>query len=188
VNKTPRDFRLGLGHPVLEFVATLGRRQDDQPLERLQTPRDVSDWFALAGLGAGVRVEPELLAEARALREAIFGLVTAARGDRRPETADLRLVNRWARRPTVSPQLDASMRIRWVGSAPGQAVLVRLAAAAVELVAGPDRKRIRNCADPSCSLMFIDRSRPGRRRWCSMERCGNRAKTARYRHQRAQAV
>jgi predicted RNA-binding Zn ribbon-like protein len=32
--------------------------------------------------------------------------------------------------------------------------------------------------------MFIDHSRPGRRRWCSMERCGNRAKTARYRQRR----
>jgi predicted RNA-binding Zn ribbon-like protein len=32
--------------------------------------------------------------------------------------------------------------------------------------------------------MFIDRSRPGRRRWCSMERCGNRDKTARYRQRR----
>ena len=34
-------------------------------------------------------------------------------------------------------------------------------------------------------LAARDRSRPGRRRWCSMERCGNRDKTARYREKTA---
>jgi predicted RNA-binding Zn ribbon-like protein len=36
--------------------------------------------------------------------------------------------------------------------------------------------RIRQCAHPRCVLWFLDTSRNGSRRWCSMAGCGNRAK------------
>jgi predicted RNA-binding Zn ribbon-like protein len=55
---------------------------------------------------------------------------------------------------------------------------------AIDLVAGPHAERIRECAADDCSLIFVDLSRPGQRRWCSMERCGNRAKQ-RTRYRRA---
>jgi predicted RNA-binding Zn ribbon-like protein len=42
----------------------------------------------------------------------------------------------------------------------------------------PDR--IRRCDHPDCVLWFLDTSRNGTRRWCSMERCGNRAKAKRH--------
>ena len=62
----------------------------------------------------------------------------------------------------------------------------RLAAhAACSTVPAPASARVRTCA--GCSLLFIDRSRPGRRRWCSMDRCGNRDKTARYREKKQHA-
>ncbi|WP_338023753.1 CGNR zinc finger domain-containing protein [Amycolatopsis vastitatis] len=40
---------------------------------------------------------------------------------------------------------------------------------AVELLAGPFAHRIRTCAAEDCHLIYVDASRPGRRRWCSME-------------------
>lgn len=47
---------------------------------------------------------------------------------------------------------------------------------------------IRKCANPRCRLYFRDRSRAGRRRWCSMAVCGNRMKVAAHalRHGRRQ--
>ncbi|GAA2218219.1 CGNR zinc finger domain-containing protein [Streptomyces nogalater] len=42
----------------------------------------------------------------------------------------------------------------------------------------PDR--IRQCAQPDCITHFLDTSRNGTRRWCSMAACGNRAKAARH--------
>jgi predicted RNA-binding Zn ribbon-like protein len=42
--------------------------------------------------------------------------------------------------------------------------------------------RVRRCAGNDCLLTFVDTSRPGRRRWCSMERCGNRAKVRAFRN------
>jgi len=46
------------------------------------------------------------------------------------------------------------------------------------LRAGPDR--IRRCAGHGCVLYFYDASRSGRRQWCSMAACGNRAKARRH--------
>lgn len=40
--------------------------------------------------------------------------------------------------------------------------------------------RIRRCANPDCVLWFLDVSRPGTRRWCSMAGCGNREKARRH--------
>jgi predicted RNA-binding Zn ribbon-like protein len=43
--------------------------------------------------------------------------------------------------------------------------------------------RLRRCEGTGCVLWFLDTSRSGRRRWCSMAGCGNRAK-ARAHYQR----
>jgi predicted RNA-binding Zn ribbon-like protein len=45
---------------------------------------------------------------------------------------------------------------------------------------GPAHDRIRSCAHESCVLHFLDTSRNGTRRWCSMATCGNRAKASRH--------
>lgn len=44
-----------------------------------------------------------------------------------------------------------------------------------------DERRLRICADDTCGWLFIDQSPAGRRKWCDMRSCGNRAKVARYR-------
>ena len=41
--------------------------------------------------------------------------------------------------------------------------------------------RVRRCADPRCRRVFLDTTKNGRRRWCDMSTCGNRAKAARHR-------
>lgn len=41
--------------------------------------------------------------------------------------------------------------------------------------------RVRRCADPRCGRVFQDATKNGRRRWCDMATCGNRAKAARHR-------
>lgn len=42
------------------------------------------------------------------------------------------------------------------------------------------RERIRSCEHEDCILHFIDTSKSGKRRWCSMETCGNRHKAAEF--------
>jgi predicted RNA-binding Zn ribbon-like protein len=40
--------------------------------------------------------------------------------------------------------------------------------------------RVRNCANPDCPFWFLDTTRSGTRRWCSMTVCGNRLKARRH--------
>jgi predicted RNA-binding Zn ribbon-like protein len=48
------------------------------------------------------------------------------------------------------------------------------------LIAG-ELGRVRSCSDPRCRRVFLDSTKNGRRRWCDMATCGNRAKAARHR-------
>jgi predicted RNA-binding Zn ribbon-like protein len=180
------EFRFGLGHIGLELLATLAGRFRD-PVDRLATPHDLEHWLVQAGLLQQARCRPVDLTHARELREAIYRSLDAARSNRRPAGSDIARINRWARKPVLAPQLDAHLNPIWSADNPTEAALAQIARSAIELLAGPELDRVRNCADPTCSLLFIDRSRPGTRRWCSMDRCGNKHKTARYRHRQPSA-
>ncbi|HEY4348204.1 MAG TPA: ABATE domain-containing protein, partial [Gaiellaceae bacterium] len=161
-----------------DFVATLGDRPKRR-IERLGTADDLSLWLSEAGICGAVSVSDEQLVEARALREAIYRVFEGALNGGRVPTRQAALVNEWARRPTFSPQIGPSFARATAGADIVSAALAQLAQNSVELVTGPDLARVRKCA--GCSLLFVDRSRPGRRRWCSMDRCGTREKMARYR-------
>jgi predicted RNA-binding Zn ribbon-like protein len=175
------DFRFGLGHLTLDFLATLGGRPGS-PVERLAVPGDLSRWIAEAGITAAPRASGQLLDDARELREAIRRVLDCAREGGRPSAPDLRLVNDWARRPVAAPQIGPDLARVSVGPDPVTGALAHIARESVEFMTGPEFVRVRTCA--GCTLLFIDRSRPGTRRWCSMERCGNRNKTAHYRQKR----
>jgi predicted RNA-binding Zn ribbon-like protein len=184
------DFRLGLGHPALDLIATLGARRA-APIERLAQPADLDRWLAEAGLLRGPHprtatrpVTRAQLTAARELREAIYRALEAARESRLPPDGDRKLINRWARGATATPQLGPDLSCVIVGPDAATAALSQIAREAVELLTGPQLARVRTC--DGCSLIFLDRSRPGRRRWCSMDRCGNKSKTARYRAKRAE--
>jgi predicted RNA-binding Zn ribbon-like protein len=74
------------------------------------------------------------------------------------------------------PSLDASGRVQWRAADPVTATLALIARDALDLVTSAAITRVRECAGPRCGALFLDGSRPGTRRWCSMGTCGNRAK------------
>ncbi|MFC8427889.1 CGNR zinc finger domain-containing protein [Streptomyces sp. NPDC057253] len=168
------------GRPCLDFVATLGRRHAT-PLERLPDTAALARWFTEAQLAAGaepVRVSARDLADARLLREAVYALVRTAMTGAEPDPADVARVNAVAAQPDLAPQLGAA---RWTARGPARAALATVARDAVLLVRGPLLERVKECENPDCSLLFLDDSQARRRRWCSMDRCGNLAKIAGYR-------
>jgi predicted RNA-binding Zn ribbon-like protein len=59
--------------------------------------------------------------------------------------------------------------------------LARTAMPLVEAIATGQTDRFRICANDGCRWVFEDSSRAGRRRWCDMTTCGNRAKVRRFR-------
>lgn len=60
-------------------------------------------------------------------------------------------------------------------------MLADLARDAVDLFGSPLAQRIRVSAAADCGLLYVDQSRTGNRQWCSMQRCGTRAKVRAYR-------
>ncbi|MFG1815320.1 CGNR zinc finger domain-containing protein [Kribbella sp. NPDC049174] len=161
------------GRPSVNFTATLGKRLQG-PFERIPAPSDLSRWFRDAGLSDDlVDVSPRSYSQAIELREALYGLFTGT-------ALDVDVVNRWSSRPLPGPRLTPDLTLeRPATDASG--LLTVLARDAIELLAGPLRERLHMCAADDCSLLFVDESRAGRRRWCSMNKCGARAKMSQYR-------
>jgi predicted RNA-binding Zn ribbon-like protein len=57
----------------------------------------------------------------------------------------------------------------------------RIAAAVAEALVAGTWTRLKACEADTCHWAYYDRSPAGRRRWCSMQVCGARAKMRRYR-------
>lgn len=66
-------------------------------------------------------------------------------------------------------------------------LLVPIAKAIARLILEEDLDRVRACEGTGCTLWFLDKTKPGRRRFCSPEVCGNRAKVAAFRSRQRNA-
>ena len=178
-------FRFVSGDRALDFLATFADRHR-QGVERLRQPADLDRWLRAAGLPASSAASARDLEHARGLREAINRLARAGMNAKAGDANDIAALNTWARRSQLAPQLDGRFRRHWRSADPVGGALALIAREAVELLTGPDRELIRECAAaPGCSLLYLDRSRGRRRRWCEMERCGSRAKMTGYRQRQA---
>jgi len=165
------------GRLSLDFVATVGKR-GTLNVERLRGAADVSRWAEHAGLGAVNGADDAALEAARDLREAVYRLCETALGRRPAHEVDVAVVNRWARH-AAAPLAAAVVEGRLVRADPPLTVgglLAAVARDAVDLLADADGDRVRECEGSTCTLLFLDASRGGRRRWCSMNSCGARSK------------
>ena len=91
-------------------------------------------------------------------------------------------LNRVAAGTAAAPQLQTNGTMRLDGDA--GALLVTLAREAVQLFGSEAGKLIRQCESRTCTLYFIDNSRRGDRRWCSMSGSGNKAKVREFRRRK----
>lgn len=130
------------------------------------------------------------LEQIRRVRDALRGLLEAAVLRRPADRNDLKTVNRALRVPYVYelvPGRDGvTMGHRHLGD-PIEGALERLAETLARELSQGMPERLRICESAECSTAFIDRSRTGRRRWCDMATCGNRAKAARHRERQRAA-
>ncbi|MGW0820051.1 CGNR zinc finger domain-containing protein [Streptomyces sp. NPDC002845] len=192
---TGTAYRFDPGTLCLELLTTGGPGAFAR-YEVLHTPADLIAWAGRSRLTP----TPELaLTEhdvpyARRLRDALFRTaVTRAHGGLPelgvPEAGqdDLDVINEAAARPPLAPAVGVDGTRGWAaGAATGAQLLSTVARDAVDLLTGPYAHRIRMCSGERCYLLYVDTSRPGRRRWCSMEHCGNRHKVRALRARRSE--
>lgn len=167
------------------------------PLEKLPRLEDALDWFVQQGVihregadrvCARIEAQPEAAAKqldhVHEVRDALREVAEAITEKRAPKASALQTVNKALHARQVIELVPATDGVnvdhRHVGD-PIDDALSRLADPLVtELTAGHP-ERIRVCASDTCQWIFYDASRTGRRRWCDMTTCGNRAKAARFR-------
>jgi predicted RNA-binding Zn ribbon-like protein len=173
------EFRLGDRRPCIALVATLGDRGMPEPLERIPDPETLARWCVEGSfLPVSPRISASELASTRVLREAIYRAACAVRQARKPSSEDVAAINIWAARGTLVPELASDGRSAdWKSERTLSPVLATIARDAIDMLTRTESSRIKLCADPTCHGLFVDASRPGKRRWCSMNFCGNRAKS-----------
>ena len=172
---------------LYDFVNTLDDRRymvDHTRLEgsdAIDTPARFATWLRQHGLGEDAGAEA--WRDAIALRNALRSYLALAPCERQ----------------AAAPALDAAASaygLRVGTDAGGGVDLVPQAGAdtlglilvQLHALASADKlDRMKTCADPDCRWIFLDRSKPGSRRWCSSAGCGNRQKTRAYRLRRNQA-
>lgn len=183
------DFLNSLAVPADEFVEWIGCGDD------------LLAWLELAGLvpqqileDVRARALPGELdavaGQARTLREWFRNFVVKHKGAplQASALAELEPLNavlardesfgRIVARPqqqSRGPRSGLAWRVERRWRSP-DALLLPIARTLADLVCEEDFARIKGCAGADCVLYFIDRTRSGSRRWCSMAICGNRAK------------
>jgi predicted RNA-binding Zn ribbon-like protein len=172
-------FRLYYGAAWLNLTATLTGRRRPPLVERLTSPHRLAQWLAAVGVAPRRAPNDADVAAAIELRDALFELAQAAVGPHRSDSGAVRVVNR-----ALAHDAPPVVRIRRgeLGVSPPETTseaLGRIARQAVEHLSGPERSRLRACADPTCAGVYLDES--GRRRWCSDATCGVRSRVRAHR-------
>jgi predicted RNA-binding Zn ribbon-like protein len=187
---TPETVKLLGGTLCLDFANSVdwtahGELWKD---EVLKTPRDLARWGERLGLGRSARGREDELAAALRLRTSLHAVFAAIAAGRAPAATDLQRIavdhTEAAGAARLARDDDGAWRLTWPARDPRR-VRFAVAVDAVALLADRERlARVRHCAGHNCGWLFIDAS--GRRRWCTMETCGSRAKMRRlYERRRA---
>ncbi|MFB9795173.1 CGNR zinc finger domain-containing protein [Shinella granuli] len=187
---TPGHF-IG-GHPALDLTnAVFTRDMPNDDNELLKSSRDVGNWLHFVGLATQAQATaicgiaaPAFMESVWELREASFSIFDALAAGKPPVPEALGLLFKQAAKGLSTGRLKleetkAAPRIEHVANA--EAVIAFLATVAIEAYFVLPRERLHAC--PRCGWLFLDTSRGGKRRWCSMQTCGNREKVARHKQQ-----
>ncbi|MGH6617812.1 CGNR zinc finger domain-containing protein [Sphingomonas sp.] len=180
------------GHPALDLAnAVFDRRVPARDNELLKSARDVGNWLRATGLANEVQAEAVagvasdvLVERVREIREASFAIFEARATGISPSSEALgllflRAANGLSAGPVeLNDTRPALTTLQWQDP---NAVTAFLAMVSIEAFFILPREKLHSC--PRCGWLFVDTSRGGRRRWCSMRTCGNREKASRHKEQ-----
>jgi predicted RNA-binding Zn ribbon-like protein len=189
VNRTSGYYVRTMPRPdlCLDFANTRYYRGQAAPTETLNGPEDFAAWIAAQTHGRPAKaLTAKDFETGIALRETIYRLFDAEAQGRTAASRDLEALNHaLAATPTRTTLKRGRSGYDWDTDPKSGTALSLLAPvlwSAGDLLTGPRLDRVRRCANPECGWLFLDDSRAGKRRWCSMSACGNRAKARRHYH------
>ncbi len=192
-----RPFELTGGSLCLDLANTVDNRPSPRRTDLLPSYARLVEWGRQSGILTSLQARRLLraslrrprkaagaLAQAKSLREALYGIFSALAAKRIPPEAEMATLNRALRESTeklrLAPQ-GGGFAWQWAGGEQAlDQVLWPVARSAAELLTSEERAKVRGCASDICGWLFVDRSRNGLRRWCDMKVCGNRNKVRRF--------
>jgi predicted RNA-binding Zn ribbon-like protein len=174
----PEPLRL-----VQAFVNTV---DFENGIEELTDPAALEETLVrLDVLSPEVRLEARDLERALRVREALRKLLLGNNG-LEVERATLATLEETTRRGRLVLRFDDDARTVLLPDAPGvDGALGQVVGVVHTAMADGTWPRLKACPRHICRWVFYDRSKNRSSRWCAMSVCGNRIKTARYRHKPA---
>jgi predicted RNA-binding Zn ribbon-like protein len=185
-----RDWWFDSGSLAIDFTytgsmvtgsMTTGSMGDSALAETLHAASDLTAWLSGRFPEVVDGATDRDLIDARALRASLARAALALSHRDEIPSDDIDVINLFAATPDIAPALAGGTRQAGRSRAKPSQALSELAREAIELFAANPTDRIRECAADDCGLVFYDESRSNNRRWCSMQRCGNRAKVRAHR-------
>jgi predicted RNA-binding Zn ribbon-like protein len=177
----PLTFLWVGNHPATDLCNTRPVVQG-QPVELLPDFESLMPWVEVAGVltdveaeGMSSRERQKTIAFVHRLREALRPLLESGRRDADALRSLNEIVATEAGVLTVSFTRPDPLIL--AAQTDGQQLRLDLVVAVLDIFRY-DARLVRRCANPSCVLVFLDISKSGRRRWCDMATCGNRAKAS----------
>ena len=178
------------GNVALDFVNTAEERGHPDADDALRTPGDLRLWGQRYGLlssqtpPANKENDRAELHHAKGARELLYGLFLAQIHHRTAPHDDLDRLSRFVASAHEAGTLEQSGygQLHWQWSDSDLATVRHVAvSAAVDLLGDQPSTRLKQCPGEHCGWFFIDTTKRGNRRWCSMRECGQEAKTTRRR-------
>lgn len=180
--------RLVGGELCLDFANSIDWEDDGRPrpssTDALSDEASLVAWGRRLGLlsrEAEVEVTRGELEAVSALRDTVHAIFAAIARSEAPHSGALEALTADYRDAVANGRLASEAGAWGLHWPPDQVSSIRYAAAAsaVALLGDAARlARVRQCPGQRCGWLFLDTS--GRRRWCSMEVCGSRAKMRRF--------
>jgi len=173
---------------ISSFVNTLHRSVDPgtPDVEQLTSPEALRSWMREHGIAGGDDLRAQDLEGAIEFREALRMLLWANNGAQLDPDV-LHTLRGAAEEGLIRVEIDSAGQAAARPARTGAgALFARLLAAIADSQAAGSWQRIKACAAEDCQWAFYDHSRNRSRAWCTMEVCGNRAKTRTYRARRKQ--
>lgn len=189
------NLRLDGGTLCLDFVNTIPDRFDGTNRDLVPTFNDLVYWARKVKLlesaetsalekaaASNERKAKEFFNEAVQLRSLIYSLFHPISQQQRLKNADLEQLNKFVTKyfPFLQLTVDRDgFSEQWRFDANDfYSITAPIVKSAYELLLSDKLHRVKQC--PNCGWLFLDATKNGKRRWCSMQDCGNSVKALEY--------
>jgi len=177
----------GAGHPFLSFLNTVADDGKTRQINSFQNPTVLMRLLEEEGFSEPS--EPVSAMQIRTiltLRETAYAVFSAIAGNRVPGREDMLFLTAAMKAVYQDADLMIGVGGLSVAASPLGRVQEQLVLSMDELLRSDQFGRLRECR--RCTHLFIDKGRGVGRRWCSMARCGNRAKAESFRARQRHAA